>query len=260
MRKYGTVDTCFWTDGKIRTLSEKGKFLFLYLLTCQHSNAIGCYRLPLAYISSDLKWTPETVTQTVTQTVSIGLIEYDFDREIVWLKNFFKHNTIDNPNVAKGCISHIEVLDKDSPIFPSFIKSLIIFSERFPKGYINGLCNGLANPLPNGMPNIDPNLTYPEPILMLDLEVSQKSKFDDFWKLFPKQRAGSREKGEAAYAKALKRDTEENIFHGLKNYTASAEVKKGFAKGCAAWLNDDRWKTDYQPSEVTKSGWNDNLD
>ena len=27
-------------------------------------------------------------------------------------------------------------------------------------------------------------------------------------------------------------------------YAASNEVRRGFAKGAAAWLNDDRWATD----------------
>lgn len=73
----------------------------------------------------------------------------------------------------------------------------------------------------------------------------QKKNFEDLFEIFPSQRKGNREKAEAAYRQALKRDTHENIMFGLKSYLDSDEVKRGFAKGAAAWLNDDRWKTDY---------------
>jgi hypothetical protein len=155
MRSYGKVDTCFWTDTKIRNLSDNGKLFFLYLLSCPHSTPIGCYRLPVAYIAADLKWPQSTVTKTLTETLSKGLIAYDGDREIIWLINFFKHNSIDNPNVGKSCIPFIESVDRNIPFYHMVIESLKPFTERFPNGYINGLLKG--------MPNIEPNLTKPEP-------------------------------------------------------------------------------------------------
>jgi hypothetical protein len=71
--------------------------------------------------------------------------------------------------------------------------------------------------------------------------------FDAFWETFPTQRKGSREKTEAAYRQALKRTsaTPDEILKGTRAYADSAEVLNGYAKGAAAWLNDDRWTTDY---------------
>lgn len=65
--------------------------------------------------------------------------------------------------------------------------------------------------------------------------------FDYFWKVFPKQRRGSKDKTFPAFEKSLERDTWENIEKGLVAYVNSKSVKEGFAKGAAAWLNDDRW-------------------
>lgn len=72
-----------------------------------------------------------------------------------------------------------------------------------------------------------------------------REDFEIFWQAYPKQRAGSREKAETAYLKAVNRSTPEEIHRGLLAYAGSDEVAKGFAKGAAAWLNDDRWTTDY---------------
>lgn len=75
----------------------------------------------------------------------------------------------------------------------------------------------------------------------------KKDKFYEFWALYPKQRAGSKQKAQIAYLKVLKekRATEEHLLAKVKEYANSREVREGFAKGCAAWLNDDRFNSDY---------------
>ncbi len=87
---------------------------------------------------------------------------------------------------------------------------------------------------------------------------ANETRFDEFWELFPKQRKGSRKKAEQAYNTALKekRANEKEIINGLTAYRDSDEVANGFAKGAAAWLNDDRWANDYtiKPSQSAGVG------
>lgn len=70
--------------------------------------------------------------------------------------------------------------------------------------------------------------------------------FDEFWEMFPRQRRGSKEKAHRAWLKALTRSSAGDIMIGLRDYVASDEVRDGFSKGAAAWLNDDRWASDYR--------------
>ena len=77
------------------------------------------------------------------------------------------------------------------------------------------------------------------------IEDTPINRFEDWWKIFPTQRRGSKQKAEDAYRKALKRATEQEIHDGTLRYRESREVREGYAKGAAAWLNDDRWTTDY---------------
>lgn len=81
-------------------------------------------------------------------------------------------------------------------------------------------------------------------------------EFDEFWQSFPRQRRGSKDKAFKSYLEARKRAGEIEIYSGALSYAASDEVARGFAKGCAAWLNDDRWANDYsiqtgEPKEPT---------
>lgn len=84
-------------------------------------------------------------------------------------------------------------------------------------------------------------------------EADIRSAFDEFWEIFPKKRAGSKDKAFKAYRKAVDRDSTGSVLIGVRAYSQSDEVAKGFAKGAEAWLNDDRWKNDYS-TKGTKNG------
>lgn len=88
------------------------------------------------------------------------------------------------------------------------------------------------------------------------------SMFDQFWGLYPRQRRGNKDKAKQAYLKALKenRASEAEILHGVREYAKSREVADKMAKGCAAWLNDDRWACDYSPPKDERQDAWDALD
>ncbi len=82
---------------------------------------------------------------------------------------------------------------------------------------------------------------------------SFSDEFLNFWKFYPKQRAGNKQKAYAAYCRVLKerRATSQELLASVKEYAESSEVARGFAKGCAAWLNDDRFAVEYIPEETS---------
>ncbi len=79
--------------------------------------------------------------------------------------------------------------------------------------------------------------------------------FTTFWDMFPKQRAGSKETAKKKFVAIIKnkKATIDELLNGVRAYRASDEVARGFAKGCAAWLNDDRWTVNYKPAQQTKN-------
>ena len=84
--------------------------------------------------------------------------------------------------------------------------------------------------------------------------------FNEFWKLYPKARAGNKDKAKTAYLKALTRATKEEINGSVEKYSRSDEVARGYAKGAAAWLNDDRWTTNYDSRPNQKGGKSNEVD
>lgn len=104
------------------------------------------------------------------------------------------------------------------------------------------------NPLKNN------NRHSPKPITSNQEPISTKKntkkspeRFDEFWEMYPRQRRGAKDRAWQAYCKAIdeNRANEEEIINGLQAYSGSDEVRNGYAKGAAAWLNDDRWANDY---------------
>lgn len=104
------------------------------------------------------------------------------------------------------------------------------------------------------------NINIKEEIYKEEKNVSfaEQTKFEEFWRLYPKQRAGSKSKALQSYIKVLreKRATEEKLLTSVVKYANSIEVSKGYAKGCQAWLNDDRFNNEYE--QVEKKGDNYN--
>lgn len=145
MRKYGTIPCEFWIEAREKQLSDDGRQLMAYLMTCHHGNNIGCFRMPVAYIADDLNWDHERVSQTLYETVSKGFLERDNERSWNRLPNHFETVSIANPNMAKGMEPFIEAVPKDSPIFNNLVDSLRPYAKRFRNGYLNGLVNGLVN-------------------------------------------------------------------------------------------------------------------
>jgi len=66
-------------------------------------------------------------------------------------------------------------------------------------------------------------------------------KFLEFWEAYPRHRRGAKEGAWFAWLRALDDATEDEILAGVKSYAKSEMGQGEFAKGAAAWLNDDRW-------------------
>ncbi|WP_424244361.1 hypothetical protein Dip510_001624 [Elusimicrobium posterum] len=82
------------------------------------------------------------------------------------------------------------------------------------------------------------------------IDKKETPEFVQFWNVYPKGRAGSKEKAANAFFNALDRHkkeglTAERIIFGATVYAKSNEGTGPYVKGAAAWLNDDRFLIDY---------------
>jgi len=131
MRTYGKVKITFWDDERIKKLPDPAKLLAIYCLTCEHSNAIGCFRLPLGYIETDLAWEKAKAEDALTELIASGFALYDRDSAFILMPRYLEHNPIENSRVGKMCVQLINAAMRARPIFPALWQALQPQKHRF---------------------------------------------------------------------------------------------------------------------------------
>lgn len=131
MRTYGKVKIAFWEDEKIAGLPDAAKLLALYCLTGEHSNAIGCFRLPIGYIETDLRWDKAKAESALACLIDSGFALYDEDSHYLLMPRYLEHNPIENSRVGKMCVQLINAAMRSRKIFPGLWQALQPQKHRF---------------------------------------------------------------------------------------------------------------------------------
>lgn len=240
MREYSKISNSIWTSEKFSRLNSANKLFYLYLLTCQHGNSAGCFKIKIGYMCADMDWPEAQVLDGLCKLNDAGLALYNRVEHTLYIWNWYTFNSPQNPKHAAKIISDIFLIpycELRNKIISDLIKDL-----KTKKWKINEKSQIILDRVSSKVATE----TDTETETVDKIDTGAGNLFSDFWHQFPKQRKGNQAKARQAYFSAIKRDTEENIHAGLQRYIQCAEVKTGFAKGAAAWLNDDRWTTDYE--------------
>lgn len=104
MRDYGKVHTTIWASNSYRSLSEDGRVLVMYLLTCPHGTIAGAFRLPDGYACEDLQWSSERVSKGFTELFENGFANRCETTKWVWIIKHFEWNPLENPNQRKAAL------------------------------------------------------------------------------------------------------------------------------------------------------------
>ena len=165
MREIAKVHSSFWTSPNINRLSEDGRMLAVYLLTCPHGNSLGAFRLPEGYVAEDLKWDSDRVKRTFRElagTVSeplakgfFGIPEpFAYRCETVgwvWIFHHLKWNKPDNPNQYKSLVKLAQKIPGNCSWKPDFLRVY---------GDLLGLT---SEPLGNGSQAVSESIAKPSP-------------------------------------------------------------------------------------------------
>lgn len=162
MREYGQVQCAFWSDPDIASLSDDGRLLAIYLLTCSHSNGLGCYRLPDGYVQADLGWVPERVSKAFQELFEIGFSKRCKRSFFVLIPKFLKWNPIQNGNVAKARINEFRLVSENTEIFNELVAALLKYGNHWPKDF-ETLLKGYGKQDPIQPEPIRPNSNTPPP-------------------------------------------------------------------------------------------------
>ncbi|EKW5591859.1 hypothetical protein NNT41_004115 [Raoultella planticola] len=236
MRDYGKVHTSFWISDGMRRVSDDARLLALYLLTGQHTNMIGCFRLPDGYVSEDLSWTSERVSKWFDELSENGFATRDSSSKWVLIRNFLTWNSVENPNQGIAALRLFDQVPDKSTVKPELARvmasaishisiSKLKGSERVLQPFLNqeqeqeqeqeedSSGHGYATPPEDQNQGDgdkpDPKKIYPE-------------EFQQVWAIYPR-RAGGNSKSDAFkawHARIRDGTSAEEMFSGVERYAA----------------------------------------
>ena len=139
--RYVRLATKFWTDEKIIKLDSDTKLLYLYMLSCPHSNMAGYYRLPMPYIQADLEGLGKGLPKGFTKLLEKGLIKYCNKSCVILIPNYYKYNSIQNVNQAKGAANRTGELPKNM-LVEDYKQVINTYADSYQKELYKGLPKG----------------------------------------------------------------------------------------------------------------------
>src|SRR5215831_7130123 len=106
---YRTIHTKVWNDDKVRKLAPLDKLVFVYLLTNRHSHLCGLYYLPRVLAEHE-------VGTKVRWDKLKSLVEYDEEREQVWVTNMYGYQAR-GPKIKTAVERHVLTLESSPIVF-----------------------------------------------------------------------------------------------------------------------------------------------
>lgn len=129
MAKYRSIQTTFWSDSKIvDDFTPEDRYFYLYLLTNEKSNQLGCYELSIKQMCRDTGYNEETIKKLIDRFQNnLKVICYDFDTKEILLKNWYKYNWLDSDKTRVciekefNLIKSSKLIDLISPLYTPYI-------------------------------------------------------------------------------------------------------------------------------------------
>ena len=144
MRDFSKVSPLLYRSHRYRSLGDDAKLLFHYLLTSEHQNSAGAYRLPTGYALVDMDWDAERYEPAMQELVQVDMIARDMATDEVRICRWFKHNPPMNPSHRKGIASLLTKLESNELREQAIAELQQVEMEKFtgpgkqPSGFHNG--------------------------------------------------------------------------------------------------------------------------
>lgn len=278
--KYGKIHHQFWTWARANNLSDTVIVFAAYLLTNEHSNTAGLYKLGRLYVCDDLGCSLEDCNLVYDELENIDFIKYCSVTKYVFIQKYLKWNPPQNKNHGVFIAKIIEEL-------PSYYSHYVTLKERLekyrskhiPDTLYNTLSHRVSHRVQEGFKNEGYPIGYDIPygISNKQLAISNKKTlitensdqisktendkngkggkrpsqnykklFDEFWETYP--RKVGKNNAIKAYKKIQKiEETHPVIIEAIQLQKLEKKVLLENDRFCpewphpATWLNGGRW-------------------
>ncbi len=114
MRDYSKVSPALWHSARFNSLpSDDGRFLLLYLITNEHQNSAGCYRLPEGYACPICAGLPRATSRPERSWRRPTSSPFDPECNVVMVRRWFRHNPPMNEDHYTGICRVLERLPSE---------------------------------------------------------------------------------------------------------------------------------------------------
>lgn len=113
-REFTKVSPNLWRSKRFLARTDAAKVLYVYLLTCEHQNSTGCFRLPDGYACADLHWSIEQYGSARDELVASDLVSFDAETSLIFVHRWFKHSPPMNDKHAQGTVKQIVEIESDA--------------------------------------------------------------------------------------------------------------------------------------------------
>ena len=114
-RSFGMLGSTIWQSRRFNRLGSDGaRLAFCYIISCDHGNVIGTYRLNPRYMAADRSISADQAEGELEDMAQVGLIDYDGGEGLIHIRRWFGRNRITNRNYLIGAIRSVHDLPQTS--------------------------------------------------------------------------------------------------------------------------------------------------
>jgi hypothetical protein len=229
-------DTCAWTDPDMIKLPFIVRSFFYYLWTNDHKNLAAIYPLSLQIIKNETGITEKTIKEYFP--LLKGKVEYDYEKEIVWVINHVKRQFMRTNKISPKIITGIEkcLLSLGSHYFiKEFLEKYSMLNINYPYP----IMDRVSRYPPSGGEGGGKGSFSP------DIKEEKNGLFEKFYQVYPNKK--SKGKALKAWAK-IKPAPDEQLVATMIATIERAKTSKAWLKDNgefiphpATWLNDQGW-------------------
>jgi hypothetical protein len=164
MARWRKIDTRIWADERFRALDDRGKLLFLCILTHPNMTVLGAMRHTIPGIAMELGWSAEAIQGAFADLVGTeenpGPLIVNEGAHLVALRHWFKYNKPEYPKglekLWKGALDLIPECPEKYQIITRSIECLDSCSDKMKKAMGGGLRKAMVDSM-KGIPDATPD-------------------------------------------------------------------------------------------------------
>jgi len=105
---YRPIQTSFWQDSYILSLSPEEKYFYLYLCTNSMSKQCGIYEMPLQIAVLETGYKQEKILKFISKFEQDGKIKFNQEYSEIMIINWIKFHWSESANVKKCIVSELK--------------------------------------------------------------------------------------------------------------------------------------------------------